>query len=139
MKYNALSLISRIRETGNNFIISKLKEIGYGDLSPSHGDILAVLYKHNKITMKEIADKIRRTKATVSVLVDKLEKNGLVQRVKSQEDARNIFITLTQNGKALENSFNKISDEMNSKLYRGFSEKEASELEELLEKMAENR
>ena len=48
--YKALFLSSRIRELGNNFIISKLKENGYGELSPSHGDILVVLYKNNQLT-----------------------------------------------------------------------------------------
>ena len=134
----ALSLISRIRENGNNFIISKLKESGYAQLSPSHGDILVVLYKYEKLTMKEISEKIHRTKATVSVLIDKLEKAELVKREKSQDDARNIFIILTQKGKSLEPTFNNISNELNAILYNGFSEKESKDLDKLLTKMAKN-
>ncbi len=134
----ALSLISRIREVGNSFILSKLKEIGYGELSPSHGDILVVLYKTDKITMKEISVQIHRTKATVSVLIDKLEKTGLVKREKSFEDSRNTFILLTKEGQELKPHFERISKELNAKLYKGFSKGEAKILDELLEKMAAN-
>ena len=134
----ALSLISRIHEAGNSFIISKLKEIGQGELSPSHGDILAALYTKDKVTMKEISKRINRTKATVSVLVDKLEKSELARREKSNEDSRNTFIVLTEKGKALEKDFKRISQELNRKLYNNLSEGEAKILDELLEKMAKN-
>lgn len=133
--YKALFLSSRIRELGNNFIISKLKENGYGELSPSHGDILVVLYKKNKLTMKEIADKIHRTKATLTVLVDKLEKLELIKREKSSEDSRITYITLTTKGEELKPVFNKISNELNSMLYQNLSREEAKQLDYLLEKM----
>lgn len=133
--YKALFLSSRIRELGNNFIISKLKENGYGELSPSHGDILVVLYKNNQLTMKEIADKIHRTKATLTVLVDKLEKLDLVKRKKLSEDTRITYITLTKKGKDLKPVFEKISNELNSMLYKNFSKEEAEQLDYLLEKM----
>ena len=70
----SLALISRIHEKGNRFITEQLKKNGIDGLVPSHGDILAVLYKYQKSTMKDIADRIHRTKPTVTVLVDKLEK-----------------------------------------------------------------
>lgn len=134
----ALTLISKIREAGNAFIISKLKEYDYENLSPSHGDILVVLYKYEKITMKNIADKIHRTKATVTVLVDKLEKIGLVKREKSAEDNRITYIVLTKEGLDLKPVFEKISKELNAMLYKGFSESEAKQLDYLLKKMQSN-
>lgn len=131
-------MISRIREAGNGIIISHLKENGYSEFSPSHGDILVVLYRNDRITMKEISEKIHRTKATVTVLVDKLEKIGLVRREKSSYDSRNTYILLTDKGLLLEPLFNKISDELNSALYKNFSDDEAKTLDLLLEKMANN-
>ena len=88
--------------------------------------------------MKEISKRINRTKATVSVLVDKLEKSELARREKSNEDSRNTFIVLTEKGKALEKDFKRISQELNRKLYNNLSEGEAKILDELLEKMAKN-
>lgn len=134
----ALTLSSKIREAGNAFLINKLKEQGFDNLAPSHGDILAVLYKYEKLTMKEIADKIHRTKATVTVLVDKLEKENLVKREKSTEDNRSTYIVLTQKSIDLKPVFEKIAEELNAMLYKGFAEDEAKQLDLLLEKMLKN-
>ena len=95
---NLLSLISKIREYGNHFIIEELKKNGAKGLVPSHGDILACLYEQNKMTMKDISEKIRRTRPTVTVLVDKLEKLGYVKRETSKEDNRYTYIVLTKKG-----------------------------------------
>ena len=120
---------------GNVLDKSTLKENGSGELSPSHGDILVVLYKNNQLTMKEIADRIHRTKATLTVLVDKLEKLDLVKRKKLSEDTRITYITLTKKGESLKPVFEKISNELNSMLYKNLSKEEAEQLDYLLEKM----
>ena len=71
-----LSLIAKIHEKGNRFIIKELKKNGAAELAPSHGDILIYLYMNKKMTMKDIAQKINRTKPTVTALINKLEKLG---------------------------------------------------------------
>lgn len=131
----ALSLISRIHETGNRFIIDELNKNGINGLAPSHGDILAVLYKHQQATMKELSDRIHRTKPTVTVLIDKLEKLGFVSRKKSNEDNRITYITLTSKGTEFQPVFEKISKDLNKLLYKNLTEDEAETLDRLLEKM----
>lgn len=132
---NLLSLISKIHEKGNRFITDELKKNGAVGLVPSHGDILFCLYKNEKMTMKDIADSIHRTRPTVTVLVDKLEKLGYLKRENSTDDSRYTFITLTQKGKDFKNIFEKISDDLNKMLYKNLSEKDATTLSEILEKM----
>ena len=134
----ALSLSAKIREAGNAFLIKKLKEHSFDNLAPSHGDILSMLYKHEKLTMKDIANKVHRTKATVTVLIDKLEKEQLVKREKSAEDNRITYIVLTQKSIDSKMIFEKIANELNSMLYKGFTPNEAKQLDELLEKMLKN-
>lgn len=134
----ALSLTAKISIAGNAFIISKLKEHNCVNLAPSHGDILMVLYKYEKLTMKNIADKIHRTKSTVTVLVDKLEAAGLVKREKSTQDSRITYIALTKEGWDLEPIFKQISNELNSMLYKNFTDEEIKHVDYLLEKMLNN-
>ncbi len=135
---HALSLSSKIREVGNAFLLKKLKENHFENLAPSHGDILFVLYNFQKLTMKDIADKIHRTKATVTVLIDKLEKENLVRREKSTEDSRITYIVLTQKGIISKPIFEEISKELNTMLYKNFTDDEAKQLDLLLEKMLKN-
>lgn len=130
-----LSLISKIHEKGNKFIIQELNSNGVTDLVPSHGDILAMLYQYNKLTMKEIAEKIHRTKPTVTILVNKLEKLGFVKREKSSEDSRITYIMLTSKSEDFKPIFEKISKDLNKMLFKNLTNNEVQLLDELLEKM----
>ena len=133
-----LSLISKIHEKGNRFIIDELKNNGAEGLVPSHGDILVCLYnlyKNRKMTMKDIADCIHRTKPTVTVLVDKLEKLGYLKREASEKDSRYTNIVLTQKGEDFKPTFEKISKDLNEMLLKNLSENETLLLEELLRKI----
>ena len=132
---NLLSLISKIHEKGNRFIIEELKKNGAEGLVPSHGDVLVCLYSQDKMTMKDIADKIHRTRPTVTVLVDKLEKLGYLKREVSQEDSRYTYIVLTKKGNDFKPIFEKISKDLNNMLYKNLSKEEAESLENLLQKI----
>ena len=130
-----LSLVSKIHEKGNRFIIEELKNNGAEGLVPSHGDILVCLYKNGKMTMKDIANSIHRTKPTVTVLIDKLEKLGYLKREDSDEDSRSTNIVLTQKGEDFKVIFEKISNELNKMLYKNFSPEESELIEKLLRKV----
>ena len=130
-----LSLVSKIHEKGNRFIIEELKNNGAEGLVPSHGDILVCLYKNGKMTMKDIANSIHRTKPTVTVLIDKLEKLGYLKREDSDEDSRSTNIVLTQKGVDFKVIFEKISKELNKMLYKNLSPEESELIEKLLRKI----
>ena len=130
-----LALISKIHEKGNHFIIEELKKYEANGLVPSHGDILVCLYNQDKMTMKDIADKIHKTRPTVTVLVNKLEKLGYLKREISQDDNRYTYIALTKKGQDFKPIFEKISKDLNNMLYKNLSEKESDILENLLQKI----
>ena len=125
-----LSLISKIHQKGNNYIIEQLNLRDAKGLAPSHGDILICLYQDGKMTMKDIAQKIRRTKPTVTVLVDKLEKSGFVKREVSESDSRSFNIVLTKKVK-ISGLFLKNSKGLNDMLHKNLTDKEADTLEKL--------
>ena len=88
--------------------------------------------------MKEIADKIHRTKPNVTVLVNKLERLGYVKREDSKTDSRYTYIVLTQKGKKFEPVFKKISISLNNKIYKNLSETETEQLDNILKKINNN-
>lgn len=130
-----LSLMAKILDKGNRFIVDELQANGASGLVPSHGDILAMLYMQSPLTMKEIAKKIHKTKATVTVLVDKLEKMGFVQRETSAADSRYTYISLTQKGKDFQTVFDNISMDLNAMLHKNLTAQEIAVLTALLQKM----
>ena len=85
--------------------------------------------------MKDIANCIHRTKPTVTVLIDKLEKLGYLKREASDEDSRSTNIVLTQKGEDFKVIFEKISKELNKMLYKNLSSEESELIEKLLRKV----
>jgi MarR family transcriptional regulator, organic hydroperoxide resistance regulator len=133
-----ISLISKVRENANKFITDEMDKWGVKGLAPSHGDILSALLKHERLTMKELADKIGRDKSTVTVLVDKLIKQGYVEKTRDIEDNRVVFVSLTEKGRELKPMFDAISKDLISTVYKGISENEKEELIETLTKIKNN-
>jgi len=133
-----ISLISKIRESANRFIIWEMDKWGIKGLVPSHGDILVALLKSEKLTMKELAEKIDKDKSTVTALVDKLIKQGYVEKTRDIEDSRVVFVTLTRSGKALKPMFDTISEELLSVVYKDIRQSEKEELISILTKIKNN-
>jgi DNA-binding MarR family transcriptional regulator len=135
LKYNAASMFGKIRDAANKMILSELGKHGIEGIAPSHGDILMYLYEKNGVSVKELAEKIHRTQPTVTVLVDKLEKLGYIDRIKSQEDSRVTLIKLTENGSQLEPIFRGISEKLNHVIYGDLDITEKEQLEDFLERI----
>lgn len=134
-----LNLIGKIKEYMNQFIIDELKKIGIEGIVPSHGEILRILFLTKEpMSLKEIALKIRRTQPTVTVLINKLEKNGYVIRTDNPLDKRSNHIKLSSKGRGFQSHFKKISEDINMKLHHSLSEVEAEKLEYLLNKVYKN-
>lgn len=64
-------------------------------------DVLATLGNTPGMTMGQIAEKTLSTKGTLTGIVDRLEKKGLVQRVVPPENRRCFIIVLTPAGEKL--------------------------------------
>jgi MarR family transcriptional regulator, organic hydroperoxide resistance regulator len=135
---NAIALINRIAEKAHRLILRELEAHGIDGIVPSHGDILVHLFTGEKYTMKELAEKIHRTKPTVTVLIGKLVDLGYVVKEKSSEDSRVTFVGLTGKGLGLKPDFAEISEKLNAEVYRDFSDEEAQYFESILRKVNHN-
>lgn len=133
-----IARISKIADKAHRFIIQELEKRGIYGIVPSHGGILSFLYSHDDITMKELAEKIHRSKPTVTVLVDKLVALGYVLKEKSDTDSRVTYIRLTEQGKAFQKDFQEISQNLNDKVFQGILEAEMNMVDPILEKIMHN-
>ncbi|WP_416829371.1 MarR family winged helix-turn-helix transcriptional regulator [Ectobacillus polymachus] len=132
IKKNAVALISRLKENSDRLILSELEKHGVKGIAPSHGGILVALYEKQKVTMKELAERIKRTKPTVTVLVNKLVDSGYIKKEKDPQDNRVTYISLTEKGKDLEQIFYQVSSTLNDVIYGDLTEEEQEQLEHIL-------
>ncbi|WP_239615527.1 MarR family winged helix-turn-helix transcriptional regulator [Cohnella mopanensis] len=133
-----ISLISKIREKVNRFIIAEMVKQGIDGIGTSHGDIIYALFKKPKLAMADISNKINKDKSTVTALVDKLVRLGYVTKERDSEDTRVVYVALTPKGSELEPIFESISKEMLDTFYLNVSDKETAELLKILKKVYGN-
>lgn len=66
--------------------------------------LLKVLYHHPGITLKELSDHLGLAKSTVSGIVDRLEAQGTVTRIRSTDDRRTVKISLSPKASDIKDS-----------------------------------
>jgi DNA-binding MarR family transcriptional regulator len=74
--------------------------------------ILMALWEEDEITIKNLGKKLFLDSGTLTPLLKKLEAQGYVNRNRSQKDERNVYISLTKEGKALQDEALSIPEKM---------------------------
>ena len=138
MKHDAIMSISRIHAMTQKWLTDELAAAGMAGVVPSHGDVLACLFRNGPTAMHDLAAFSHRTRPTTTVLVDKLEQMGLVQRERSDDDARRTMVALTDAGEALRGKFESISRRLVRLVYSPLEMSEAEIFEGLLGKILAN-
>jgi MarR family 2-MHQ and catechol resistance regulon transcriptional repressor len=72
-----------------------------GGLTPTQFGVLETLYHLGPLCQTEISRKLLLSTANITLVIDNLEKCGLVQRTRSAEDRRYITVSLTGQGQEL--------------------------------------
>jgi DNA-binding MarR family transcriptional regulator len=81
-------------------VASRAAEKGVG-LSGAQLFVLHHLSGHDALSLNELAERTLTHQSSVSVVVQRLVERGLVSRVRSDQDARRIELSLTRPGRAL--------------------------------------
>ncbi len=82
--------------------------------------------------MSSVAKKLNVTMGTLTISVNSLVKKGYVQRVRSEEDRRVVFVSLTDSGKRAFEHHKKFHANMINSIIADLSEEEKSVLEKAL-------
>ncbi|MDF2883584.1 MAG: transcriptional regulator [Clostridiaceae bacterium] len=135
---DTISLISKIKEKADRFIVKELEKLGLQNIAPSHGDILSALFKHHEATMTEIANAIHKDRSTVTALVNKLTALGYVASRKDPRDNRSSIIYLTEKGESLEPGFREISEKLYMLEYGEISDEKKEMFRDLLQRIYDN-
>ena len=110
----------------------RLAEFG---VTPGQYGILNCLWSQGSATPKEIAQTLRLENSTVSGMLDKLQKRGLVTRVLDPNDRRSIRVEASEAGKAIREDVLRTVDELNQAVLAPFSAQQRQQLLELLRRL----
>lgn len=88
-------LLAKATQRWNELLAERFAAAGYGDISPSYGSVLLPLYEDDGLRMGELARRARLSKQTITDMIRRLERDGLVERRPDPADARASLIYLT--------------------------------------------
>lgn len=100
--------------------------------------VLRTLWEDEGITHRELAQRLGLMEASVLEMVRALEKDGLVTRVRDEEDRRKVRIHLTRQGRSLEPTLMQVAQTVNERMVRDLSQAEAVLLKLLLKKVRDS-
>ncbi len=95
---NAYVKLMRASESVSARVLRHLPDAG---LTASQFGALEALYHLGPLSQAELAQKILKSSGNITMVVDNLEKRGLVKRERRQEDRRYYTVRLTPGGKKL--------------------------------------
>lgn len=104
---------------------------------PHHGQgkVLVMLAENDGVSQKLLTEQSGIRPASLSELIIKLERNGLVERHRNEEDKRNRNVYLTEDGRALAETIKSRKDESADFLFDVLSEEEKETLTVLFDKL----
>jgi DNA-binding MarR family transcriptional regulator len=114
--------------------VTKESIASYG-LTTSQFFMLIALYEENGILISKLAEKVALDRATLTGLVDRLERDGLVERRDDPNDRRAIKVYLTRKAEDLRHDLLEIYHRNNSMFLSILSPKERQAFEAIVEKL----
>jgi len=139
-KYGAetdLALSLWVKLTKAYLTVSKLttENIKKYELTRPQFSVIECLGHKGEMTFSALSSKLLVTGGNMTLIVDNLEKEGLVERVRTAEDRRTIKVRLTGKGEHLFNTVFKKHAQFVVKKFQVLSEKEQVQLAKLLKKL----
>jgi MarR family transcriptional regulator, organic hydroperoxide resistance regulator len=98
--------------------------------------VVKLLETIGDLTLSQLSDKIRAQNSTVTGIVDRMEREGLAQRVRSTEDRRVVRIHLTEKGAKLASEIPVEPMEILRSALSGLTPSETTEFLRLMTKVA---
>lgn len=123
---------SQIDSTAARYFYPRLEHIG---LTRGQPKMLRFLGENDGCRQKDIADRFYLRAASVSGILDTLEKDGLIERRRNPHSRRETLIFLTELGKKKLSQVEKFYGELDDEVFDGFSEEEFKNLMDSLKQV----
>jgi DNA-binding MarR family transcriptional regulator len=130
-------LLAKAMQRWNELLAERFTAAGYADVRPAYGSVLLPLYEEDGLRMGELARRARLSKQTMTDMVRRLERAGLVDRRLDERDARASLISLTARSRALEPVVAATLAELDALVRKRLSPKRVDELKNALRELVD--
>ncbi|MBQ9103159.1 MAG: radical SAM mobile pair system MarR family transcriptional regulator [Treponema sp.] len=138
MKTKGGFLVTKIKQLGDRIFERILAEKNIDAFNGAQGRILYVLWQEDGVPIKIISEKSGLAITSLTTMLERMEKNGLISRKTDEADKRKTLLFLTDKAKELKEAYDSVSNEMGNIYYRDFTDKEILQFEEYLNRIRVN-
>lgn len=134
--YNAMM---RIHDAAKLYRERMRRESEHDGLPSSYRMLIFYLaHMEPGVTQLDLVKAAHLKPPTVSVTLQKMERDGIVERKSNEKDLRETLVYLTDKGKAIDERIRSIHQEGDSAALKGLSEDEINTLSSLLNRVIDN-
>jgi DNA-binding MarR family transcriptional regulator len=128
-------LLAKATQRWNELLAERFAAAGYGDVRPSYGSVLLPLFEEDGLRMGELARRPRLSKQTMTEMVRRLDRDGLVERRADPRDGRASLILLTARSRAFEPIAAGILSELDRSVRQRLDDERVEELKTALREL----
>lgn len=138
MQTQAGFLISQVKQLGGRAFEKILALNQVHEFNGAQGKILYVLWQQDHIPIIELSELVGLANTTLTSMLDRMEKAGLIRRLPDPHDRRKSLIALTDGAQGLYARYQQVSQQMDAIYFKGFEEREIIEFEQYLHRILHN-
>lgn len=131
-------LVSRVTLEVTAALKKELAEAGVERVRPGYLGVLMSLWHEDGLKGNELGRRAGLEPSTMTGLIDRMERDALLERRPAPDDRRAQIISLTAEGKRVKQSVLKVVDRTLSKAFHGISESDFSKTKEVLRRILAN-
>jgi DNA-binding MarR family transcriptional regulator len=131
-------LISRATLVVTSALKKGLAEAGVGDVRPAYLGALFALWKEDGLKVVELGRRSGLETSTMTGLIDRMERDGLVERRDDENDRRVQRINLTEKGREVMNPALQAIDGTLATVFQGITPEDMSKATDVLKRVLAN-
>ncbi|MED4041174.1 MarR family transcriptional regulator [Niallia taxi] len=103
------------------------------EVTPAQYGVLNCLWKEGQLSPKQIGEMVYLEAPTVSGILDKMQKAGLIERSVDPNNRRNVLVTATSKSNSIKENIESATINLNTMVLQNLSDNEQNVLKKALE------
>lgn len=130
-------LLGQLDRIGNYYLNHSFEKSGF-PVTREQWVIMKMLWEKNGVSQQELADDLMKNKASITSLIENMEKKDLVSRKTNSFDKRSKMVFLTEKGKDIRLSIDDFFRKLTQDFVKSIDVGELNTTRNVLEKMLAN-
>ena len=138
MNTNGGFLVTKVKQLSDRVFEKILNEKKIEAFNGAQGRILYVLWQKDGISIKTLSEQCGLAITSLTSMLERMEKQGLLRRENDEKDRRKTLLFLTERAYTLREDYEAVSTRMGTIFYEGFNEEEIRLFESFLRRVLDN-